>query len=69
VLVGNNPELVNDKRETAPSRRIISAVECGNKYHYNKPLSGVNVTMAVGIDQLKARCVHFCEWVERLMVI
>jgi hypothetical protein len=69
VLVGNNPELVNDKRETAPSRRIISAVECGNKYHYNKPLSGVNVTMAVGIDQLKSRCVHFREWVERLMVI
>lgn len=62
----DNPELVNNKRETAPSKRIIHAVESNRRYHYNKPLMGVNVTHSIGIEALKSRCSHFGAWVTQL---
>lgn len=66
-----NPELVNDKPETAPSKRIIKAVEGGNKklYNYDKPKSGRDVTQNVGIDELRARCRHFDAWVVKLLSV
>lgn len=64
-----NPELVNDKPETAPSKRIIKAIEGGKKklYNYDKPKSGKFVTLNVGIDNLRTQCHHFNEWVEKLL--
>lgn len=65
-----NPELVNDKPETAPSKRIIKAVEGGKKklYNYDKPKSGKFVTQKVGIEELRTQCRHFAEWIEKLLV-
>ncbi|KAA6346971.1 hypothetical protein EZS27_005552 [termite gut metagenome] len=60
----NNPELINTRPETAPSRRIIKEFE--NYHHYNKPKSGELVTSKLGIDKLKEKCKHFKEWVEKL---
>lgn len=67
----DNPELVNDKPETAPSKRIIKAVEGGKKklYNYDEPKSGRFVTQNVGIDELRARCRHFDEWVGKLLSV
>ena len=64
-----NPELVNDKPETAPSKRIIQAVEGGKKklYNYDKPKSGKFVTLNVGMDVLRAHCHHFDEWIGKLL--
>lgn len=62
-------KVVNDKPETAPSKRIIKAVEGGKKklYNYDKPKSGKFVAQNVGIDNLRTQCHHFNEWVDKLL--
>lgn len=63
-----NPELINNSPETAPSKRIIKAIEGDNKkhYNYNKPTTGKEVTKNVGIDELRSKCKHFNEWIKKL---
>lgn len=63
-----NPELINDGPETAPSKRIIKAIEEESDYNYNKPKTGRYITSLVGIDTLRARCRHFDEWISRLVL-
>lgn len=68
ALIGN-PELVNDNPNTAPSKRIIKAIE-GNKktsYSYDKPKAGKYVAQKVGIEELRAQCQHFNQWIEKLI--
>jgi hypothetical protein len=60
----NNPEKINNSPVTAPSKRIIKALE--QNHNYDKPKSGKLVTEKVGISVLKARCKHFSQWVEQL---
>ena len=62
-----NPELIDNGPTTAPSKRIIKAIEGGNKYKYNKPATGKSVTKEIGIDELRAKCQHFNEWIEQLI--
>ncbi len=57
------PELVNDGANSAPSKRIISAVPL---YRYLKPIAGPAVTRAIGLPRLREACPHFNEWVTRL---
>lgn len=64
-----NPELINSNPKTAPSKRIIKAIE-GDKrirYNYNKPKTGKDVTKAIGIDTLRLRCGHFDRWIYKLL--
>lgn len=63
-----NPELINNSPATAPSKRLINAIENGPKtrYKYNKPRTGKYVTIKVGIPELRARCPHFNEWIQKL---
>lgn len=60
----NNPELINTKPETAPSRRIIQAVE--KNYHYNKP-QGAESALAIGLHNILKMCRHFREWTDKLI--
>ena len=64
-----NPELINNRPETAPSKRIIKAVEGDKKtrYSYNKPTTGKIVTGKIGVDVLRSKCKHFDEWIENLI--
>ena len=64
-----NPELINNSPKTAPSKRIIKAIEGDKKrhYNYNKPVTGKEVTKSVGIDGLRTQCKHFDEWIEKLI--
>lgn len=62
----DNPELINNSPQTAPSKRIISSIERDGKYHYNKPMSGAVVTKNIGIDKLRDMCKHFHDWTEQL---
>lgn len=64
-----NPELINNGQATAPSKRIIKAIEKDKKarYSYNKPFIGKYVTKRVGIDELRKKCKHFDEWIEKLI--
>ena len=64
-----NPELINDSPQTAPSKRIIKAIEEESEthYNYNKPKTGRYITGLLGIDTLRNRCRHFDEWIGRLL--
>lgn len=64
-----NPELINNSPETAPSKRIIAAIEGKHKYNYNKPRSGAVVTAAIGLPILMQSCRHFREWIEIIQSI
>ncbi len=59
-----DPEMINNSPETAPSKRIIAALE--QDYHYNKVKSGTAVTSAIGIENLLEKCQHFKEWIENI---
>jgi hypothetical protein len=59
-----NPELINNSPETAPSKRIIAAIEGKHKYNYNKPRSGAVVTASIGLPTLMQNCRHFREWID-----
>ena len=58
-----SPELINDGAKTAPSKRII---EVFPEYHPQKVFLGTLLTSEIGIPTLKANCLHFREWIERL---
>lgn len=64
-----NPELVNDSPATAPSKRIIRAIEeeSGTRYNYDKPKTGKYVTDKVGMEILREKCRHFSDWVGKLL--
>lgn len=62
----DNPELIDNSPETAPSKRIIKAIEGKRFYNYDKPKSGATVTAAIGITNLIMRCVHFCKWITQI---
>ena len=62
-----NPELINSSEATAPSKRIIRALN--GKYHYNKPKSGVAATKAIGLDELRSKCSHFDSWLTKIVQI
>ena len=65
--VDGNPELVNNGVDTAPSKRIIKAVEGKLQWSYNKPLMGKRVTKSIGMETLLDKCSHFREWINQLL--
>jgi len=56
----NNPELVNGGFETAPSKRIKSAID-----GYKKS-DGVEVLKEIGLQTIRSRCKHFNDWLQRI---
>lgn len=62
-----NPELINSNPQTAPSKRIVGAIEGKKKYHYNKPQSGTAITKSIGMERLMGKCAHFRMWVEKML--
>ena len=55
------PEDINDDYETAPSRRIASAIP-----RYDKRLHGPILAEEIGLDTIRAECPRFDAWVRRL---
>ncbi len=53
-----NPELIDNGWETAPSKRILKVIP-----DYDKVTAGVDSLKRVGIEKLTAKCLHFAEWV------
>ena len=64
-----NPELINDKPATAPSKRIINAIESKQRplYSYNKPRTGKYIASKVSIDTLRLMCPHLNDWIQQLI--
>lgn len=66
-LYQNNPELINNSPLTAPSKRIIKAVEEDNDCYYTKPKTGASVTKDIGMVKLMSMCKHFNNWIETIV--
>ena len=58
-----SPELIDDGRDSAPSKRIIAEIP---QYKGSKVLAGPQVARDIGLDVLRARCPHFGQWLSRL---
>jgi hypothetical protein len=56
----NNPEKINDSRETAPSKRLEKAT------NYRKTTHGPNITREIGLDKLRQQCAGFNTWLTDL---
>lgn len=60
----DNPEAVNDNVNTAPSKRLITALK--GIANYDKKKDGNAVVREVSIPTLKKKCRHFGEWMDKL---
>lgn len=58
-----NPELIDQGKETAPSKRIISIY---SDYADNKPAIGSMIAHEIGVEALRKGCAHFNEWLTKL---
>jgi hypothetical protein len=60
-VVNNNPELINEYIETAPSKRILSI--CPN---YDKVNDGILILKEIGLEKIRKECIHFNEWLTKI---
>ena len=58
-----SPELVNDRKDAAPSKRIIREIP---EYDGMKVSAGPVVAGAIGLENLRLKCRHFGEWLGKL---
>ena len=56
------PELINQKRETSPSHRLIKIIPS-----YNKIVYGNILVEMIGIEQIRQKNQHFDNWIEQLI--
>ncbi|MCP1157003.1 DUF4276 family protein [Bacillus infantis] len=56
-----NPELINNSPETAPSKRILVQLE-----GYKKTLHGPIAITNIGIDKIRQLCPHFNDWLTHI---
>ena len=57
----DNPELVNNNKDSSPSHRIKNLIP-----EYQKVSSGSIITSLIGLENLKQTCKHFREWIQVL---
>ena len=62
-----NPELIDNSPQTAPSKRIINAVETNKKHKYNKPQTAVEVIQKIGLEKVYSEGQHFKEWIDKIL--
>lgn len=58
----DNPEMINDNKETAPSHRLKRIIK-----GYNKPLFGHYFAEAIGIEKIRAKSPRFNQWIEKII--
>jgi hypothetical protein len=58
-----SPELIDDGKETAPSKRIIREIP---EYEGMKVSVGPVTAGMIGLEVLRKRCRHFGEWLSKL---
>jgi hypothetical protein len=57
-----NPEEINDKPQTAPSKRLLKIIPT-----YNKVLEGNILALQVTLEQMLEKCPRFNGWIEGLI--
>lgn len=56
-----SPEDINDSQQTAPSKRILSAMP-----GYQKTFHGPLIACGIGLDSMRAVCPHFDGWLRKI---
>lgn len=56
-----NPELINEGRETAPSKRLKKLV-----FGYSKRIYGPIIAEAIGLENIMNKCPRFNQWIASL---
>jgi hypothetical protein len=59
-----NPEDIDDKPLTAPSKRILNLLP-----DYQKPVAGLLIARRIGLAAIRAACPHFNAWITRLLAL
>lgn len=57
---GNDPEKINDSKETAPSKRLLCETT------YLKTVHGPNIAKEIGLTVLRTKCAGFGNWLDKL---
>jgi hypothetical protein len=57
-----SPELINERPDLSPSRRILKAIPS-----YSKVLHGPSAASRIGIEAIRAKCPHFDGWLQALI--
>jgi hypothetical protein len=57
-----NPEMINNNKETSPSRRLKRIIK-----GYNKPLYGHYFAEAIGIEQIRIKSPRFNNWINKII--
>lgn len=57
----SSPEEINDSPQSAPSKRVEALIP-----GYEKPLYGSLAALEIGLDKIRAACLHFQNWLTRL---
>ena len=60
------PELINDSKETAPSKRIIAQFP---DYEGAKSTVGPLLAESIGLEVIRNKCPHFNSWLSRLELL
>lgn len=63
AATGKPPELIDDGRATAPSRRIAAFLA---QYARQKADAGSAAARTIGLARLRQACPHFDQWVSKL---
>ena len=58
----NNPELINESKETSPSHRLTDVIF--NKF--SKTIDGILIAESIGLDRIRHKCGHFNDWLIKL---
>lgn len=61
VRAALTPENINDGYNTAPSKRILSAMP-----DYQKPVHGPLIACDIGLDAMRRDCPHFDSWLKTI---
>lgn len=59
-----NPEDIDDKPQTAPSKRILDLLP-----DFQKPVAGLLIAQRIGLAAIRGACPHFNAWITRLLVL
>ncbi|CDG17014.1 DUF4276 family protein [Xenorhabdus doucetiae] len=59
-----NPENINNRPQTAPSKRILAIIP-----NYHKTLHGPLIAGDIGLDVICSQCPHFNQWLNKIMAL
>lgn len=60
----DSPEHINNDPNTAPSKRILRLIP-----KYKKPLHGPLIAGDIGLDEIRAQCPHFNQWINKISAL